>query len=656
MQYTRSLDLPKSNVSSAVKADLASERKRPRPAPSALPPARVLSESRSNLVAESAQGPQPVPVFPQPPQNLPAAPARPPPRPQPPENMRGPVPVPLRSHQADLSRFFTVCGWIKRRRTCLIGVTRLPTQKTDQGIKPVRTQLEAPDLTDVRIPRGPITRAWARRIEPLTTHSQTPALLCNVADLLAFDIGRDLGLGIGEVRLQGIYLDPPWRARRVAGDVMSVRDVAAVLHRALRYMKAGLVFIWIDKSVQSDVVAVFEGMTPGPVNDFSFDLRGRFGDRGVFAYLALDLTEPKPDEVYETIETLLHGALAETPSGLLELWAPKGGHTGWISVHQRVATFVPKPNPIPASRDATRPSADVSTRSRWWVPPPRPGTVLARSAVPRPLASHPPPARVPPPARAPPPALPPPPARFPPPALPPPPARFPAPALPPPPARIPAPALQPPTAVVHAAALPPPTSLPPPPVLAPPPRLPQEECADEELDWMVGDEEWGAIEAAMDEAEAVGLRGDAASRGEELDCEMRSRPSPFVSVDSIGETARLFLLKPAPRSEGSSYFCAPTNDDDVSAPRTLVERTPKPPRSTREANVRGRVDPSRSESLLPAPRKTPLTPSATDHPISSPIPARPRCAFMTAESIGAEVVLVAEVGRVPSSSWFEYIF
>ncbi|KAI7852481.1 hypothetical protein BDC45DRAFT_513486 [Circinella umbellata] len=185
--------------------------------------------------------------------------------------------------------------------------------------------------------------------------------------------------------LEGILVDPPWEfyikdGRNDGRCTWDIKQVMDLLKKVVDHMTAGLVFVWTHKLLQADVVRMMDALDckyvenlvwfkksinndtldePSPYISSSkeillmfkkgdgFELRHQRSPDVIIDFelppqqwISEEFTEPKPQQVFDMIETLLPraGYNDELKRGrLLELWAKRSSprREGWIAFHQR---------------------------------------------------------------------------------------------------------------------------------------------------------------------------------------------------------------------------------------------------------------------------------------------------------------------------------
>ncbi|KAL2915098.1 hypothetical protein HK105_205422 [Polyrhizophydium stewartii] len=265
-----------------------------------------------------------------------------------------------------------------------------------------RVVLPDPNLpTYVRIPQNQIPRSWAKRIVRYTPPRTLEDLYAAegsrlvIADIFKFDLSK-LGSNF-----QCIYMDPPFllpgeapTPGKITVSEFSTLNIPSIIN-------SGFLFIWAEKELTPHIVKAVDAWNFRYVENFCWvkqtldnkiarqpykyfnrskltclifrkegdatELRHQRNADCEFDFIQPpnrgELTEPKPQFLYEVIETLLPQAVysAQNPNAdrLLELWArPENVRKGWTSIVHR-----PDNAEQPASGHDERVAVDVAARA-----------------------------------------------------------------------------------------------------------------------------------------------------------------------------------------------------------------------------------------------------------------------------------------------------
>ncbi|EIE92517.1 hypothetical protein G6F46_009701 [Rhizopus delemar] len=226
--------------------------------------------------------------------------------------------------------------------------------------------------TYVKIPPRPISRSWAHSIQSISAEDMTHAKYFEVPDIISKDL-REYGTDFSAV-----YMDPPFllpgeepTAGKISIDAFSALNVTDII-------KAGFLFIWLEKEWIQKVVSITAKWGFKYVENFCWikkdinnqihksqykyfnksklsllifrkegdiELRHQRNPDCVFDFirpkLPDEVSEKKPPFMYSVIETLLPTANyhpEKNPRGekLIELWAKRGQQRkGWTTIVER---------------------------------------------------------------------------------------------------------------------------------------------------------------------------------------------------------------------------------------------------------------------------------------------------------------------------------
>lgn len=264
------------------------------------------------------------------------------------------------------------------------------------GVK--KRKVDTPDefISHVRIPND--LYSGVKRIQPLHCKPKPDDTKLTYAELEHMDdcipiLDNLIKIEEEETRqspLEGILVDPPWEfyvadGRNDGSCTWNLSDFQKLMEKVLSHMTAGMIFVWVHKLIQADVVRMMYSIDcryvenlvwfkksvnnvqldePSPYFSSTkeillmfkkgegFELRHQRSPDVIIDFaipkeqwIHDEYTEPKPPGVYDMIETLLPKAAYDESIGrgrFLELWAKKNAprREGWIAFHENKKKFI----------------------------------------------------------------------------------------------------------------------------------------------------------------------------------------------------------------------------------------------------------------------------------------------------------------------------
>ncbi|KAF9986505.1 hypothetical protein BGZ65_007392, partial [Modicella reniformis] len=256
-----------------------------------------------------------------------------------------------------------------------------------KNIRPVR--VECPDIPKGNIPKDVDLRpTWAHKIQPFVELNAAPvegSIYKEVRKMIGFN-WKALSEGFEEPvnDIQSIIADPPWAfivedGRNDGACKLTPNEFGEIIGKALELMPSGIVSVWTHKAILPEVVNIMHGLGCRYVENLvwykmalnntnldraspyfrtskeillmfkkgdGFDIRHQRSadvimdfEMPTSSWIKEDYTEPKPESVYEMMETMLPNARYMPEKGrgrFLEIWAKRcqERRPGWFSVHE----------------------------------------------------------------------------------------------------------------------------------------------------------------------------------------------------------------------------------------------------------------------------------------------------------------------------------